>query len=77
MQPAPQQGSIAPEGGATTGQRAEPLSDKLAQSDGVLCPPAGIDPEIRAPIPDTGNTSAMPVIPPPGSSGGNPTVRPK
>lgn len=60
--------------GATTGQRAEPLSDRLARSDGVLCPPAGIDPEIRAPTPETGNT---PVIPPPGSPGGDPTVRPK
>src|SRR4051812_46172672 len=62
MQRVPQQGAIAPEG-ATTGQRAEPLGDKLARSDGVLCPPAGIDPEMRAPTPDTGNT---PVIPPPG-----------
>jgi hypothetical protein len=68
-----QQGTVAPEG-TTTGQRAEPLSDKLARSDGVLCPPAGVDPEIRAPTPDTGN---MPVIPPPGSPGGDPSVRPK
>ena len=60
--------------GATIGQRAEPLSDRLARSDGVLCPPPGIDPEIRAPTPETGNT---PVIPPPGSPGGDPTVRPK
>jgi len=60
--------------GTTTGQRAEPLTDKLARSDGVLCPPAGVDPEIRAPTPETGNT---PVIPPPGSPGGDPTVRPK
>ena len=73
MQSAPQQGTAAPEG-TTTGQRAEPLGDKLARSDGVLCPPAGVDPEIRAPTPDTGNT---PVIPPPGSSGGDPTIRPK
>ena len=58
--------------GATTGQRAEPLSDKLARSDGVLCPPAGIDPEMHAPTPDGGKT---PVIPPPGSPGGDPTVR--
>lgn len=72
-QPMPQQGTVAPEG-TTTGQRAEPLSDKLARSDGVLCPPAGIDPEIRAPTPETGN---MPVIKPPGSPGGDPTVRPK
>ena len=73
MPPAPQHGAAAPEG-TTTGQRAEPLSDKLARADGVLCPPAGIDPEIRAPTPETGNT---PVIPPPGSPGGDPTMRPK
>jgi hypothetical protein len=62
------------EPGTTTGQATEPLGDRLAKSDGVLCPPAGVDPEIRAPTPDAGNT---PVIPPPGSPGGNPNVRPK
>jgi hypothetical protein len=67
------QGNIAPQG-STTGQRTEPLGDKLARSDGVLCPPAGVDPAIRAPTPETGNT---PVIPPPGSPGGDPTQRPK
>jgi hypothetical protein len=72
-QPVPPRGTIAPEG-STTGQRAEPLSDKLAKSEGVLCPPAGVDPEIRAPTPETGN---MPVIPSPGSPGGAPNVRPK
>ena len=72
-QPVPPRGTIAPEG-STTGQSAEPLGDRLAKSDGVLCPPAGVDPEIRAPTPDTGNT---PVIPPPGSPGGDPSVRPK
>ncbi len=65
---------MPPQQGATTGQRAEPLTDKLARSDGVLCPPAGIDPEIRAPAPETGT---MRVIPPPGSPGGDPTLRPK
>jgi hypothetical protein len=60
--------------GQTTGQSREPLGDKLAQSDGVLCPPAGVDPEMRAPTPDAGKT---PVIPPPGSPGGDPSVRPK
>ena len=73
MQPVPPRGTVAPEG-TTTGQRAEPLGDKLAKSDGVLCPPSGVDPEIRAPTPETGNT---PVIPPPGSPGGDPNVRPK
>jgi hypothetical protein len=63
------------EPGTTTGRAAEPLGDKLARSDGVLCPPPGVDPEIRAPTPpNAGNT---PVIPPPGSPGGNPDIRPK
>jgi len=66
-------GTIAPPG-MTTGQGGEPLSDQLARSDGVLCPPAGVDPQMRAPTPDAGNT---PVIPPPGSPGGDPTIRPK
>ena len=73
---APSRGSVTtvPPDGTTTGQASEPLSDKLAKSDGVLCPPAGVDPEIHAPTPDAGNT---PVIPPPGSPGGDPTIRPK
>jgi hypothetical protein len=50
------------------------LSDKLARSNGVICPPAGVDPEIREPTPPGG---PMPVIPPPGSPGGNPNVQPK
>lgn len=73
MQPVPPRGTIAPEG-ITTGQSNEPLGDRLAKSNGVLCPPVGVDPEMRAPTPDTGNT---PVIPPPGSPGGDPDVRPK
>ena len=62
--------------GTTTGQSREPLGDKLAKSDGVLCPPAGVDPEMHAPTPNP-PSSSMPVIPPPGSPGGNPNVRPK
>ena len=73
QQPTPNSGTPVPEG-QTTGQRAEPLGDKLARSDGVLCPPAGVDPEMRAPTPDAGKT---PVIPPPGSPGGDPSLRPK
>jgi hypothetical protein len=67
------QGNVVPEG-TTTGQGRELLGDQLAKSDGVLCPPAGVDPQMRAPTPDAGNT---PVIPPPGSLGGDPTIRPK
>jgi len=73
MQQTPSPGTAAPDG-QTTGRAAEPLGDKLARSDGVLCPPAGVDPEMHAPTPGGGNT---PVIPPPGSPGGDPNVRPK
>jgi hypothetical protein len=67
-------GTTTPEH-ATVGQAGGgQLGDKLAQSDGVLCPPSNIDPAMRAPAPETGK---MPVIPPPGSPGGDPTVRPK
>ncbi len=68
------QGSITPKG-TTTGQSQEPLGDKLARSDGILCPPAGVDPAMHAPTPESGSNT--PVIPPPGSPGGDPTVRPK
>ena len=50
------------------------LSDRLAQSNGVICPPPHVDPDIKAPTPEGGT---MPVIPPPGSPGGNPQVQPK
>lgn len=52
----------------------QPLSDQLAQSKGVICPPAGVDPQMRQPPPEGG---AMKVVPPPGSPGGNPNVQPK
>ena len=73
MQAPQRPGAAVPEG-TTTGQRAESLGDKLARSDGVLCPPSGVDPEIRAPTPETGDKA---VVPPPGSPGGDPKVRPK
>jgi hypothetical protein len=50
------------------------LSDRLAQSDGILCPPSNIDPQLQKDAPNEGKT---PVIPPPGGPGGDPTVRPK
>jgi len=50
------------------------LSDRLARTDGVICPPSRVDPEIHAPTPPGG---AMPVIPPPGSPGGDQSIKPK
>ncbi|HVV60739.1 MAG TPA: hypothetical protein VHD14_03180 [Pseudolabrys sp.] len=61
-------------GSGAVDEKSTTLSDKLARSDGVICPPAHVDPDIKAPTPPGG---AMPVIPPPGSPGGDPNVRPK
>ena len=53
---------------------AKNLSDQLAASKGVICPPAGVDSEMQQ-KPQEGGT--LKVIPPPGSPGGNPSVQPK
>jgi hypothetical protein len=55
-------------------QPSQSLSDKLADSKGVICPPADVDPEMQKAPPAGG---ALKVIPPPGSPGGNPDVQPK
>ncbi len=51
------------------------LGSDLNRSGGVITPPAGVDPEIRQTPPPTG--AKMPVIPPPGTPGGDPAVKPK
>jgi hypothetical protein len=51
------------------------LSEQLADSGGVICPPQDVDPEMDKAAPQHGGR--MPVIPPPGSPGGNPGVQPK
>jgi hypothetical protein len=50
------------------------LSDKLNSSNGVITPEDNVDPGIRKPAPAEG---AMPVMPPPGSPGGQQDVEPK
>ena len=72
-----------PSGRPGTGQSPTPtvppasgtLSNDLNRSGGVITPPTGIDPEIKQTPPPSGST--MPVIPPPGTPGGNPAVKPK
>ena len=49
------------------------LSDKLASSKGIICPPA-VDSDMQQKPPEGG---AMKVIPPPGSPGGDQRVQPK
>jgi hypothetical protein len=50
------------------------LSDKLAQSKGVICPPAGVDHGMQVAPPDGGR---LKIIPPPGTPGGDPGVQPR
>ncbi|HEX3419257.1 MAG TPA: hypothetical protein VHT21_23080 [Stellaceae bacterium] len=72
-----------PSGRPGAGQPATPAtppatgtsSSDLNRSGGVITPPAGVDPEIKQTPPATGST--MPIIPPPGTPGGNPAVKPK
>jgi hypothetical protein len=64
-------GAQAPKVPGTTG--GEPLSDRLARTEGIICPP-NVDPEFSAPTPHVGT---MPIIPPPDTPGGDQTVRPK
>jgi hypothetical protein len=72
-------GPRGPQAPGTTGRAETPSgnvdtpSDKLARTDGVICPP-NVDPEIRTPAPDAGT---MRVVPPPGTPGGKSDVRPK
>src|SRR3954451_22373727 len=58
---------------------APSLSERLDRSKGVIVPPASTantDPGIVKPAPSTG-AGSMPVIPPPGTPGGDPNVQPK
>jgi hypothetical protein len=55
------------------GGSSEPLSDKLARSKGVICPPE-VDREMQVTPPSGGH---LKVIPPPGTPGGDPDVQPK
>ena len=58
--------------GETTGSAT--LSEQLARSKGVICPPGGIDPGIAAPPMGGGVT---PVIPPPDTPGADPGLIPR
>jgi hypothetical protein len=75
--PAEQSTACPPDPGTDTptiGSSKEPLSDKLAQSKGVICPPTGVDPQIQVAPPGGGK---LKVIPPPGTPGGDQSIQPK
>jgi hypothetical protein len=52
------------------------MSDRLSKSQGVIRPPQEVDPTMKQETPPTGPNS-MPVIPPPGTPGGDQSVKPK
>jgi len=60
--------------GGGGGGSSQPLSDKLAESKGVICPPAGVDRDMQVKPPAGGE---LKVIPPPGSPGGDRSVEPR
>ena len=72
--------------GAAEDQRSQPgspsavpesgsSSSELSRSGGVITPPAEVDPRMKQTPPPSGDN--MPVVPPPGTPGGNPSVKPK
>jgi hypothetical protein len=50
-------------------------SSELSRSGGVVVPPSGIDPAMKQTPPPSG--AKMPVIPPPGTPGGDSSIKPK
>jgi hypothetical protein len=49
--------------------------EKFKRDDGVIRPRDDVDPDMTAKPPDSG--ARMPVIPPPGGPGGDPSIKPK
>lgn len=84
--PAPSAAVESPAGAGSATQPAKPdakanegksLSEKLDENNGVIVPPqANIDEGIKVPAPDP-NPGTTPIIPPPGSPGGDQSVEPK
>jgi hypothetical protein len=64
---APPLDSPGPQGGVN--------HEKFERDDGVIRPRDDVDPDMTATPPDTG--ARMPVIPPPGGPGGDPSIKPK
>ena len=73
---APKSAPQDPRATAQDKRPGETLSERLDRNSGVIHPPAGVDPGIAAPVPDP-HPNSTPVIPPPGTPGGNPSVQPK
>jgi hypothetical protein len=64
--PAPPPGAQSP---------SDSTSERLADTKGVICPPTGIDPEIRVKPPS--EEGVIKTVPAPGTPGGGPNSQPK
>ena len=71
---AEEQGAKKPSAPAVPSASGSSSSD-LSRSGGVITPPIGVDPQIKQTPPPSGDS--MPVVPPPGTPGGNPSIKPK
>ncbi|MBV9347956.1 MAG: hypothetical protein JO245_08260 [Pseudolabrys sp.] len=67
-------GSADGELNAPNAKKGETLSEHLAKSGGVICPPDNVDPAIKADTPEAGK---LKIIPPPGTPQNQPNVQPK
>jgi hypothetical protein len=67
----------SPKTSPTMPSTGQDLSHKLDRSNGVIKPPAGVDPGMPVHKGDEAAHGTMPVIPPPGSPGGDQRVQPK
>ena len=70
----PDRPACAPNNPSTDASGQSNLSDRLANHNGVICPPGDVDPQMRVPPPGGGR---MLVVPPPGTPGGDPNTIPK
>lgn len=57
-----------------SGAPSSNLSDRLAESKGVICPSPSLDSDMSVQPSESGHIR---VIPPPGSPGGDPSIQPK
>ena len=57
------------------GQQGGINHEKFERDDGVIRPREDLDPDMTAKPPDT--SARTPIFPPPGSSGGDPSIKPK
>ena len=72
----PAESTPAPDATGETGEPDKSLSEELKEKEGVLEPPRDMDSKIErpAPVPDPNTT---PVLPPPGSPGGDQSIQPR